>query len=146
MRPARALALGVLVAAAVSCKASAPMRDAPGSAPPYEAGQGGAMPGDELDSLEAQLGSAEAELRGLGSDTEEAVTAAGAEPGPSPAPPMDRCERIRGLADRICSLRDRMCTLAVEHDGEARYRDACGRAEQTCDDAQVAADECVPGT
>ncbi|MCA9656531.1 MAG: hypothetical protein KC501_41895 [Myxococcales bacterium] len=151
---AAAAALGVLVIAGASCKASAPMKDA--AAPPMENGDAGgaAGPVDELDALQTELSLAQGELdryafdRQVGAAVEEVEPATSPGPEPRPATPqvMNRCERVRTLAQRICELSDRMCTLAGEHEGEQRYQDACGRAEQSCEEARIAADGCEPGS
>ena len=55
----------------------------------------------------------------------------------------DRCERICDLAEMACELEARICELAQEHEGEARYADACERAQQQCDSAAEACRTCA---
>lgn len=110
---------------------------------------------DDLDALDAELRAAqvklEQETRGessldVTSEVEQGEPVTGSvQPGPTPAtsPPLTRCERIAALSGRICQLRDRMCALASEHADEPRYAEACERAEQTCEQAQQAADGCA---
>lgn len=135
-----------------SCKATAPMHRAPGMAEPggraYEGGD--AAPSD-IDSLEAELARAENELHGLdgsaieaGGDEVEELGVSSPEPSRQPeVVTLDRCERVRQLADRICDLSDRMCALADEHEDEARYVQACERSELSCGEARTASDGCV---
>jgi len=89
---------------------------------------------DPLDTLEAVLAAAEVELRGL--ESYEFDAASNVESS------VERCERIRSLAETICELGVRVCQLADEDPGERRYIDACGRAEQTCEQATLASDGC----
>lgn len=97
---------------------------------------------EDLPVLEAELDQAWGELQAFEDDTPQVAAAS---PDSDPREPVDRCERIRGLADRICGLSDRMCALADEHPAESRYAQACERGQQTCAKASEAADRCAAG-
>jgi hypothetical protein len=55
----------------------------------------------------------------------------------------DRCEMICDLAAATCDLEAKICALASEHPEDARYQDACERANRDCDIAQEACLECA---
>jgi hypothetical protein len=52
------------------------------------------------------------------------------------------CKKICTLAGVACDLSKRICQLADEHEGDARYEDACWNAGQQCEDASDACTEC----
>lgn len=153
----RRLGLGLglgLVLAIAACHAPGRAKDSP--APPMSPSKGGAerdaleqrLGGDDIDQLEAELERARSELLALDDERVAASTEGegeGAQPGATPpsADAVSRCERVAALAGRICQLRDRMCALATEHDQQPRYAEACGRAEQTCAQAQQATEDCA---
>ncbi|MCX4246765.1 hypothetical protein [Paraliomyxa miuraensis] len=53
-----------------------------------------------------------------------------------------RCERVCDLAEATCDLETQICELALRHPGEARYVQACERAEQQCVAATRACSRC----
>lgn len=55
----------------------------------------------------------------------------------------DRCEMICDLAAATCDLEAKICALASEHPEDARYQNACERANRDCDLAQEACLECA---
>jgi outer membrane biosynthesis protein TonB len=53
------------------------------------------------------------------------------------------CQRICTLASVACDLSKRICQLADDHQGDARYEDACWNAERQCEDASDACSDCT---
>lgn len=74
-----------------------------------------------------------------------------AEPKPTSVKPADSrkasestpCQRICALATVACDLSKRICELADDHEGDARYEDACWNAERQCDEASDACSDCT---
>ena len=60
----------------------------------------------------------------------------------STANETDACAPICGPAAAICDLADRICALASEHEDEPRFTGSCERAEDDCEAAQAACEEC----
>ncbi|MCX4241440.1 hypothetical protein [Paraliomyxa miuraensis] len=147
MSPRRALlAMGAGALLGLSaCTAKAPLTAPAGGVDESAAGgdrDDASLRAADLSSLELELDRSWEELRTLEDSREPASVEAGAA---GPGDVVDRCERIRGLADRICVLSDRVCALADEHPGEERYTSACGRGRDTCTQATEAADRCAAG-
>lgn len=73
------------------------------------------------------------------------------EPRPTSVEPADKrkasestpCQRICALATVACDLSKRICQLADDHEGDARYEDACWNAERQCDEASDACSDCT---
>jgi hypothetical protein len=147
---ARARLIAILVLSLSAChasgKTSSPMRPT-GGGDRKDAER--LRSGDDLDALQVELETASSELAAW-QQGERAVVEAGSDEPTKAAQarpvdattPQSRCERIAGLADRICGLRDAMCLLAQEHEGQARYSNACERAGQMCQEASEARDGC----
>jgi len=53
------------------------------------------------------------------------------------------CQRICTLAGVACDLSKRICQLADDHQGDARYANACWNAGQQCEDASDACTDCT---
>lgn len=78
-------------------------------------------------------------------------TAPPPEPKPTSVRPADNgkasestpCRRICALATVACDLSKRICDLADDHEGDARYEDACWNAERQCDEASDACSDCT---
>lgn len=69
-------------------------------------------------------------------------------PEPKPGPRDDPksstpCQRICTLASVACDLSKRICQLAENHQGDARYEDACWNAGRQCEDASDACSDCA---
>ena len=152
-----ALALVVL---AVGCAKSAP-RDsrapaAPTSADAYapeaaEPERRYVAPGANasFDELTAALDKLDADLSAQGLSYDEGVVAGESsttEPKATSLRVTDddagRCERICDLRAAICDVAERICVMAEEHADDAKYADACTRAEARCEQATNACDNC----
>lgn len=147
-RGLRARALLTLLVLVSACAKQAP-RQAQAPLPPDDIGAIERRLDDNADDLAAQ---------GIGASTgaAEVVTeddADAAVPAPTrveretvsrgkakAGPP--RCTRICDLAQATCELRDHICGLAREHPDDARYTEACARAESQCTAASNACDTC----
>ncbi|MEM6995634.1 MAG: hypothetical protein AAF721_34300 [Myxococcota bacterium] len=53
-----------------------------------------------------------------------------------------RCDRVCDLAEATCGLAGHICSLAEKHPDDARYLEACVRAERQCDAADQACQAC----
>lgn len=113
----------------------------------------GAMPEDaasgrefgdglEFDDLQAEFDRLDADLSSEGIVGTTQATAGVTPKSTSETDAAGRCERICDLKTAICEVSERICDLAEEHQGEAKYADACTRAEERCEQATDACDRC----
>jgi len=118
---------------------SAASADAAGMA--YEEDEAAAAEGGEpsFQELQSQLTELEDALHDAGVSV-VGSPAHGATPATEDA---GQCTRVCDLKEAICELEDHLCRLATDHADEARYTDACGRAQTDCGWAQEACDGCT---
>lgn len=58
--------------------------------------------------------------------------------------PQERCRTICDVATTVCELEGKICGLADAHADDARYLDACARAQTDCTTAEEACRACAP--